>query len=277
MTIFKFSAALAAALALLLTGCADDGPTGVTTDDVATGTLAVGLTADPIDTTAELAAFVTEEADDDTTEAPELASLVLTFDALRLYPGPGASFGGFGRHGRDDEGNWVEIALTEPVSVDLLALEADLVDLITTSEIPGGAYRGVGLHLLEALATTLDGEEIPVVLPSEHFEVLRVMSRFTIEEGTVEGLSLSLDLASMINSCALREGELVLRPVIGNVGVGQDPHAWKGWGGEGGPHGPGGPPEDAGDGECDGEGPGDGGDGPGGPPEGAGDGECDDA
>lgn len=288
MTIFKFSAALAAAFALVLTGCADDGPTGVTAGDTTTGTLAVGITAEALD--APLARTIDTTDDDVAGAAPELTSLVLTFDALRLYPGPGGSFGGFVRNGADDQGTWVELALPEPISVDLLALEADLVDLIAASEIPSGTYRGVGVHLLDARATTVDGAEIPVVLPSDHFEFLRVMSHFSVDAGAVEGLALTLDLDAMINDCALREGELVLRPVIGNVGIGEDPHAWKGWGGEAGPHGQGGPPEGAGDGECDGdgEGPGEGsgGSGPGtgpggggsnGPGDGPGDGECDDA
>lgn len=268
-TIFKLLLPTLLLPLVLLGGCADENPIGTTLDD--TATLAVGLTAEPV-----LAKFDSADDGEDDVTAPDLASLELSFDALRLYPGPGQAFRGYGARGQDDEGDWGEIAFDEPVVVDLLALESSLVELIASAEIEAGSYRGVGLHLVDAVATTVDGVEISVVFPADHFELLRVMTRFTAADGTIEGLSLSIDLASTVHACDLNESELVLRPVIGNVGVGNDPRGWTGWNGESGPHGQSGSDEagngggnddsgndDSGDGTCDGSGAGNG------------DGECD--
>ena len=246
----------AAALLLLFGACADDAPTGPAVDD--TGTVALGITTD--DVALSSAFFASADSDTvDVPDVPELSSLVLTFDALRLYPGPGSAIrGGFGVMGHDDQGEWIEILLDAPVTVDVFDLESGLVDLIASAEIPSGDYRGIGLHLVEAVATTTDGEEFTVVLPSDHFEVLRVMARFTVEAGAVEGLTLTIDLQSTLNACDLRDGELVLRPVLGNLGMNEDPREWRGWDGEHGPHGPGTPPDGpGGDGEGDGDGDGD--------------------
>lgn len=278
--------AVLALFALTLGACSDDTSTSPAVDDTQTGTLALGVTAiddtDAVVAEPTLAAFTTDTPDSDQTDVPELASLELTFDSLVLYPGPGMPFEGgfdpphFGRGGEDDAGDYVELTLDSPVTVDLLDLETSLVDLISTSEIPAGDYRGVGLHLVEATATTVDSTTIPVVLPAERIEVLRVLSRFSVEEGVVNGLTLSIDVQSTVNSCELREGELVLRPVLGNMGIGDDPRGWRGWdgphgpGGGDGPHGPGDGdgPHGPGDGDGpfgDGDGPGGGGPGPDGP------------
>jgi hypothetical protein len=166
-----------------------------------------------------------------------LSALTLTFDALRLYPGPGAAFGAhFGRHGTDDAGAWVERALDAPVTVDLMDLESTLVDLLTTLEIPAGTYRGLGLHLVAAVAVTVDGEELPAVLPAEHMEFLRVMALFTVEEGQVGGLTLTVGLEETLSACVREDGVLILRPVMGTPRCGDDPAEWRGGGG---PHGDG--------------------------------------
>jgi len=269
--------AVLALFALTLGACGDDTSTSPAVDDTRTGTLALGVTAiddtDAVVAEPALAAFTTDTPDSDQTDVPELLSLELTFDSLILYPGPGVPFHGgfappqFGHRGEDDAGEYVELTLDGPVTVNLLDLEANLVDLIGTSEIPAGDYRGVGLHLVEASATTVDSTTVPVVLPNERFEVLRVLSRFSVEDGVVNGLTLTIDVQSTVNSCELRDGELVLRPVLGNMGMGDDPRGWRGWDGPhgpgdgDGPHGPGDGPGDGphgpgdGDGECDGDGP----------------------
>jgi len=213
--------------------------------------------------------------------------LDLTFDTIRLYPalfdsavgdggvdslrhggrhGPGGGPGhgpghvpgeGPGPCDPDSGRNYVEI-LTDPVTVDVVALGTELSRLIGAAAVPAGDYGHLSLRVVAASALTDSGATVPVTVASRD-SLLRVMSRFTVVEGQETEIPVVIDLDRSVREVPPGSGNLVLRPVlfggeprgpgggsgVDSTGVPPNPPPDGGFGGPPPPGGgPGGPPPD---------------------------------
>ena len=240
-----------AVVAISIWGCAsDDSPTSPS-DFADGGALALGIELQ-LPTTSTILA-----KDEAGGNFVELEALSLSFDSIRAYPTGTGGGEGMGSGHRDADGAYIELLL-DPITLDLMELEEGLTQLLVESKLPEGAYSHLALHILEAMATTAAGEQLPAVLPEHHDGLLRILTHFVVEEGQITGLTIVIDLDATLRDCTLEDGVLVLRPVLWGEDAPEGPCGWQGHDdcdGEGhqgdgdGHHG---------DGDCEGEGDGDG-------------------
>lgn len=159
-----------------------------------------------------------------------LESLLLTFDALRIYPAnadSGCMGTGNGNPDRDHDGDcdgdsacgYIEI-LTDPVTVDLPALGEALTELLGTLDVPTGEYSHLALHIAAAEGTTVDGETVEVTIANRD-EMLRIRVPFTIEEGMVTEIAIVIDLSRSVREVPPGSGDFVLVPILHGENWGQ--------------------------------------------------------
>jgi hypothetical protein len=145
------------------------------------------------------------------------------------------------------EPRYVEI-LTDPVTVNVVALSTELSRLIGAAAVPAGNYARLALRVIAASALTDSGAAVPVTVASRD-SLLRIMSRFTVVEGQQTVIPVVIDLDRSVREVPPGSGNLVLRPVLfgggpggpGGPGGTGGPGGPGGTGGTGGPGGPGGP------------------------------------
>jgi hypothetical protein len=139
-----------------------------------------------------------------------IRSLLLTFDAIRVFP-VSEKDGGCGGVGDSGECPFHE-ALERPVTVDAIALGDSLQARLADLDLPAGGYSHLVLRITEATATREDGNQVAVELPGR--TDLKVLVPFRVEEGWVTELALVLDLGKSVYQ-SRPGGVYSLHPVIG--------------------------------------------------------------
>jgi hypothetical protein len=129
-------------------------------------------------------------------DAPvELKHLNVTIDWVRIQ-------------GQDE--SWYNLTLkTQPFYFDLLTLQ-NVSETLSVTEIPAGNYTMIWMHVLTANATSPDGTDVNLTVPSDSIKVL-LEPHVTLETGGQ--VTVLIDLQADMNSIAISHS-LNLRPVI---------------------------------------------------------------
>jgi hypothetical protein len=229
-------ALLLLAAGLLAVGCSQNGtksaaPTSTSNTpgtSAAQGSVVVGLQA--------RGATLTTDGSMGRRHLPDsgIAQLFITFDSIRLYPMADSTEvvpdPVSGRHHGPcpaDSGNFIEI-LTQPVTVDVVALADSLSTLMTNANVPAGTYSHLTLHLANAWAFTDSGAQVSVALVRPD-SLLGIHSKFTVADGQATTITITIDLDHSVREVPPGSGAYVLAPVLSGTMHGPGP----GWG-----HGP---------------------------------------
>jgi hypothetical protein len=111
---------------------------------------------------------------------------------------------------------WMLITDT-PTEWDLLALQDGVTGLLGTSELAPGSYGQLRLQVLEA-AVVIDGETIPMTIPSGAQTGIKVQTDVTIASGETHELRLDFDAHESIR---LVRDTYRMQPVIKQVYFGE--------------------------------------------------------
>lgn len=168
------------ALLSLSIGCSDNGPEG-------TGTLHVSVVDAPV---------------------AGLEAMMLTVSSIRVHRDESAG---------ESDGGWIDVTnpalSTEDRTFNLLDLVNGTAVLLGDEQLEAGHYSQIRLVVDEA-TITIDGNTLPLTIPSGQQSGLKLTHGFTIESGVVTSLTLDFDAEQSLHETPPGSGDWKLRPTI---------------------------------------------------------------
>ena len=162
-----------------LVGCSGSGSATY----VQTGQIEIHLTDAPIDLT-------------------NVASVIVTIDAVTIYPGV-----------QEVDGSDTRpfVLTTYPETVDLLTLTGGATTLLAEGEVPAGFYQRIRLSISSAVMQFNDGTEEILKIESNKVDI---PIPFRVEADAVNTQTLDFDAAASVKVNETSSDKYILRPVV---------------------------------------------------------------